>query len=150
MRNTIEHTISWWSIHLCGAVAVSLNAFADEDTLRFCTNDVGCSLVLTDAERVGALAGLVGQEGKEGEPGLRDLIVVPYGKGKGKGRLSRQERAEYLSERGRVHDFDDVVKQAKESVGGREVSLPAVDLQPEDYATIIFTSGECRQRHGEK
>lgn len=148
MRNTIEHTISWWSIHLCGGVAVSLNAFADEDTLRFCTNDVGCSLVLTDAERVGALASLVGQEGKEGEPGLRDLIVVPYGRGKGKGRLSGKERAQYLSESGRIHDFDEVVKRAKESVGGTQVPLPSVDLQPEDYATIIFTSGEYLRQQG--
>ncbi|HZR81658.1 MAG TPA: class I adenylate-forming enzyme family protein [Candidatus Binatia bacterium] len=117
MRNFPEWSVAFWSATAAGAVAVPLNAWWTAPELAYGLRDSGSKVAFTDAERLERLAGELA--------GFPDLRVV----------VARDSRAA-LPGGGRVERFEEVVADAPPSV-----ELPDVALDPEDDATIFYTSG---------
>ncbi|CAO1626472.1 unnamed protein product [Parajaminaea phylloscopi] len=159
MRNNIEHVISFWACHLIGAVAAELNAFADRETMTFCIADVGCRVVISDVERLERIQPALAPGGKlrryEGECNaegntLRGVVVIPFGKGRGKGRLPRSERPYVKKADGTpvhelLHDWDDLADKWAPTCPPRP---PPVKVYPEDHCHILFTSGTTGKPKG--
>lgn len=159
MRNNIEHVIGFWACHLLGAVVVELNSFSDADTLTFCIADVGCRVVLSDVERWERIQPTLTDGGRlrkyenfhnsEADV-LRGVVVIPFGKGKGVGRIPRSQRSYLVKPDGSpihqlVHDWEDLgAKWGPTQPAGP----PAVKVHPEDNCHIFFTSGTTGKPKG--
>lgn len=116
MRNFPEWSVAFWAATALGAVAVPLNAWWTGPELAYGLRDSGSTLLVCDGER---LARLVDE--LPGLPALRAVVVA------------RDERAELP---GGSRHFTDVVGDVPAGV-----ELPAADIDPEDDATIFYTSG---------
>ena len=119
MRNYPEWSVAFWAAATVGAVVVPLNAWWTGAELEYGLSDSGARLVFADAERVERLA-----------PHLDalDLAGVVVAKG---------EAAPGVERWGDV--LGDVVAGAE---------LPDVALDPEDDATIFYTSGTTGRSKG--
>lgn len=121
MRNFPEWVVAFWAAATAGAVVVPLNAWWTGEELEYGLDDSGATVLFADEERMERLRGHLG-----GLPlGLR---VVARAEG----------------------DVDDGWERW-ESVGGdapADASLPDVDLEPEDDATIFYTSGTTGKPKG--
>jgi long-chain acyl-CoA synthetase len=111
MRNYPEWVISFAAITSIGAVAVCLNGWWTTEELRYGLEDSGATVVIADLERVERIASWAP------DLGVRTLAV-------------RTAPGEVP---GHVDRWDDVV------VAG--TAMPAVDIDPDDDATILYTSG---------
>lgn len=112
MRNLPEWIVSFAAIVSVGAVSVSLNAWWTAPELEYAVDDSAPSLLIVDPERV-ARTHLIAQG--RGIP----LIVA------------RSDRSQPVVEG--VHRYEDVVELGN--------AMPAVDVAPDDDATILYTSG---------
>lgn len=159
MRNNVEHVIAFWACHLLGAVATELNAFADANTLAFCIADVGCRVVVCDVERWERILPAVSDGGKlrrheqrhnaESDT-LRGVVIIPFGKGKGKYRLPKSQRSYlYKSDGSWIHslayDWDNLAEKWGPTCSS---SPPNVKVYPEDNCHILFTSGTTGKPKG--
>ena len=115
MRNLPEWSIAFWAITGIGAIVVPLNAWLTARELAYCVTDSGARVIVADGKRATLLASC------EEEFGLRGLIVV------------RDEDTEH--DDGTAH-WDDVLAAA-------DVNPPPPDvaIDPDDDATIFYTSG---------
>jgi len=120
MRNYPEWLFAFWATQALGAVAVPLNAWWTAPELRYALDDSGATFALLDGERYERLAG-----------DLRELrmssIVVRHQGAVGDGAIH-------------WHDVRDRLD--------RSATLPAVDIAPDDDATILYTSGTTGQPKG--
>jgi len=112
MRNLPEWIVSFAAILSVGAVSVSLNAWWTEEEIAYGVDDSGLSLLIVDRERVGR-AHPVAQK--------RSLPMV----------VARADADAELPEG--VRRYEDVV-----TLGN---AMPAVEVGPDDDATILYTSG---------
>jgi long-chain acyl-CoA synthetase len=115
MRNFPEWSVAFWAATAAGAVVVPLNAWWTGHELVYGLQDSGSTVLFCDAERLDRLFPEMPQL-----PGLR-LIVA------------RDDRAELAA--GAEH-FDAVLGSVP-----ADAALPAVAIDPEDDATIFYTSG---------
>ena len=111
MRNYPEWAMAHWAIQSIGAVTVSLNAWWIAEELRYAFADSGAIAAIVDGERLERLS-----PGMLEECGVRTVVVV-----RGETRHG-------------VHSWSDVTSDA-----GAE--MPAVAIEPDDIATILYTSG---------
>jgi long-chain acyl-CoA synthetase len=112
MRNLPEWVVSFAAILSVGAVSVSFNAWWTESELEYAIGDSGVSLLLADPARA---------ERTHRPARARDLPVI----------VARADRIEPLP--AGVRHYDDVVTLGR--------AMPAVDVEPDDDATILYTSG---------
>ena len=113
MRNYPEWSIVFWAAAAAGAVVVPLNAWWTSDELEYGLIDSGTRLVFADAERLARLQQI------EKELPLQHIVAV---------------RCEGVPED--VTAFDTLL-QGKTNT----LNLPAVSINPEDNATLFYTSG---------
>ncbi|MCU1453745.1 MAG: AMP-dependent synthetase and ligase [Acidimicrobiales bacterium] len=118
MRNFPEWVMSFAAIISVGAVAVSLNAWWTEDELDYALEDSGARVLIADDERIG----------RTRAPCAR-LGVATIGV-----RLAEDQRPEGIDR------WEDVV------VPG--AAMPEVEIQPDDDATILYTSGTTGRPKG--
>jgi long-chain acyl-CoA synthetase len=111
MRNYPEWAISYWAIQCIGAISVSLNAWWIADELKYALSDSGTTAVIVDGERLDRL-----NDDLLREVGVRHAVVV-----RGDARPG-------------VATWSEVTKNVS-------AELPAIDIQPDDDATILYTSG---------
>ena len=111
MRNYPEWAISYWAIQCIGAISVSLNAWWIADELKYALSDSGTSVVIVDGERLDRLG-----DDLLREVGVRLAVVV-----RGDARPG-------------VSTWEEVTRDVS-------AELPAVDIHPDDDATILYTSG---------
>ncbi|MCG5218843.1 class I adenylate-forming enzyme family protein [Streptosporangium sp. KLBMP 9127] len=118
MRNYPEWIVSFSAVLACGAVAVPLNAWWTPQELEYGLTDSGAKVLIADGERAARL--------KDVRLDAR-LIVTRPGDGLPAGAVSLADL------------LGDVPA---------DVSLPAVELDPEDPATIFYTSGTTGRPKG--
>jgi long-chain acyl-CoA synthetase len=121
MRNFPEWSIAFWAAAAVGAIVVPLNAWWTGEELEYGLGDSGASILFADAERAKRIAPLGGLGA------LRETIVAREEGGLPAG----------------VHRFEDLVGAASEAT-----TLPQASLEPEDDATIFYTSGTTGRPKG--
>src|SRR5438270_10144891 len=122
MRNFPEWPIAFWAAAVAGAVVVPLNAWWTGDELAFGLTDSGSNILFADAEREERL------EPHWAElPDLRAVIVA---------------RSEGSVDEGHER-FEDVLGDVP-----ADGVLPDIALDPDDDATIFYTSGTTGRPKG--
>jgi long-chain acyl-CoA synthetase len=121
MRNFPEWSVAFWATAAAGGVAVPLNAWGTGEELEYGMRDSGSDLLFCDAQRAEALAPHLGGLG------LRAAVVARAegGLGEAFGR------------------FEDVIGTPAADAG-----LPDVEIDPDDDATIFYTSGTTGKPKG--
>jgi len=116
MRNFPEWSVAFWAAAAAGAIVVPLNAWWTAPELVYGLEDSGSTLLFCDSERLERLAPELGQL-----PGLRVVVArAPQDSAPGGG----------------AEHFDDVLGAVP-----TDAALPDVAIEPEDDATIFYTSG---------
>lgn len=111
MRNYPEWALSHWAIQSLGAITVSLNAWWLPDELRYALEDSGATAVIVDGERQERLSPAL-----LAELGVHSTVVV-----------RAPARADAFA-------WDEVS-------GDPGAPFPRVVIDPDDDATILYTSG---------
>ncbi|MGH9186256.1 MAG: class I adenylate-forming enzyme family protein [Acidimicrobiales bacterium] len=113
MRNFPEWMVAFWGAAVAGAIVVPLNAWGTEPELRYGITDSGAKVLVADEERAERLR-------PYDDLGLGGVIVA-----RSEHPLAGPEDA-----------WDNVLGQV-----AADATPPAVDLDPDDDATIFYTSG---------
>ncbi|TDC43215.1 long-chain fatty acid--CoA ligase [Actinomadura sp. KC345] len=122
MRNFPEWSVAFFGAAAAGAVVVPLNAWWSAAELEYGLTDSGARVLIADAERAERLVGVL--------PGLGVPCVVA--------------RADGAVPAG-CEAFEDVLGEVGDPAGA---SLPDVALDPDDDATIFYTSGTTGRPKG--
>ncbi|MBV9410403.1 MAG: acyl--CoA ligase, partial [Acidimicrobiia bacterium] len=122
MRNFPEWPIAFWAAAVAGAVVVPLNAWWTGEELAYGLADSGATILFADAEREERLRPHFAELS-----GLKAVIVA---------------RAEGSVDEGHER-FEDVVGDVPDGA-----ALPDVSIDPEDDATIFYTSGTTGRPKG--
>jgi long-chain acyl-CoA synthetase len=149
MRNLPEWVIAFWSAIAAGGVAVPLNAWWTGDELAYGVADSGARVVFCDLERLARLAPHLG-----GPHPLRMVVVVDEHRGathfevvardKGQLRLHTDELGDLLVEStAEIRLFDELRGDV-----APDATAPEVDVDPDDDATIFYTSGTTGRPKG--
>lgn len=114
MRNYPEWVMTFWTVQALGAIAVPLNAWWTGPELAYALRDSEPAMLVADGERMTSLAGELPGLGIEQLISVRPRTEQPAG----------------------VRLWDDELASID-----REAKLPDVAIDPDDDATIMYTSG---------
>ena len=128
MRNLPEWVVAFYAGAVLGAIVTPLNAWWTGAELEYGLTDSGAKILVLDAERYERLV--------EHLPNCRDLVRV-Y--------VSRETEEIAHPE---VSKLEDVIGGANDWAGLPDIALPAVDIHPDDDATIFYTSGTTGKPKG--
>jgi len=123
-RNLPEWVMSFWATSIAGAVVTPLNAWWTTDELIYGLADSGTSILFVDEERLERVRDHL--DGLE----LMTTVVVMSEEPTRPARLGR------APERVHVIDFHDFLGAVDPTA-----TPPLVDMQPDDDATMLYTSG---------
>jgi long-chain acyl-CoA synthetase len=118
MRNYPEWQISFWAVQALGAIAVAINAWWTGPEIAFALEDSTPAALLIDGERLERLTPLLPKMK------LKALVVARRGSGGNAG------------------------TDMADAMAGNTMTLPEVQIAPDDYATILYTSGTTGKPKG--
>ncbi len=121
MRNLPEWPVAFFATVLIGAIATPLNAWWTGSELEYGLTDSGAKVLILDNERLQRLA--------ERLPGCEALEWVYV------------TRADDELARPRISRLEDFIGRPNDWANLPDTPMPAVELSPEDPATIFYTSG---------
>ncbi len=140
MRNLPEWVIAFWASIAAGAVVVPINAWWTGQELAYGLNDSGTSVVFVDQERRERILPHLGEI-----PSLTTMVVCCEDPDPDGGRRSVEGGS--VARTGAaplpVVPFADLVSGLPD-----QVALPAVTIDPDDDATIFYTSGTTGRPKG--
>ncbi|KAF8161102.1 hypothetical protein B0H34DRAFT_654088 [Crassisporium funariophilum] len=122
-RNCPDYLVAFWACHLIGAVSVLANAWLPREPLGHCLVHTQCKLVILDAERADVMQPCASTICRDSET---EAFLV----------FNNQERSKHWEG---LQLFDEALHQYPDD--GNEVIYNPTTIEPEDNATIIFTSG---------
>ncbi len=132
MRNLPEWPVAFFAASLCGAIVTPLNAWWTGGELEYGLSDSGAKLLVVDAERLARLT-----EHLPACPALERVYVA----------RATDEYSEPMA--------NPLIARLEGVIGAPETwgslpagDLPAVDIAPEDDATIFYTSGTTGKPKG--
>ncbi|MDQ2879243.1 MAG: acyl--CoA ligase [Pseudomonadota bacterium] len=128
MRNIPEWPVAFFAAQLCGAIVTPLNAWWTGAELEYGLVDSGAKMLLVDAERLARLTAHL--------PECRDLTRIYVTRGD-------EESGNPL-----VRRLEHVIGTPDSWADLPEGTLPPVALDPEDDATIFYTSGTTGKPKG--
>jgi len=128
MRNLPEWPVAYFAAALVGAIATPLNAWWTGSELEYGLTDSGAKVAVVDAERLGRIA-----EHLPRCPALRRVYVA----------REDEEVAHPV-----ISPLEEVIGRPNDWPALADRPLPDVPLEPEDDATIFYTSGTTGKPKG--
>src|SRR4051794_17731584 len=119
MRNLPEWPIAFWAATVIGAIAVPLNAWGTGDDLAYGLRDSGARVAIVDGERLARLQSLA--------PGHQTAALIAV-----------RATPETL---GDATALEDLIGPTSNYHALPDWAPPDRDIQPDDDATILYTSG---------
>ena len=117
MRNLPEWSVAFFAVTMVGAIAVPFNAFWNGEELAFAVSDCEPKVLFADGERLERLSRFPGV--------LRDVVLV----------------GTRLDDRKGTAELPPGIRGFNQLLQGDATGRPALEIEPDDPATIFYTSG---------